>query len=384
VVGVEGATLPPEDRAHDHGNGTGSMEAAVGVEANTLPPEDGALYVTWGYSGPHLVFGVSGDGAGSLETEPEAMVGVQGPTLPTEDGADDSTEAGPAAVVGTEGPIIPPVDSVELFRRACVRARSFWRRQLRQLKPGRWCPGCRQAELLTRADRTAEEGGMSKKPEHQHCHECNGIARRDFDGDCSICGFGKVSSDDDSEGDEGAPQPPSGGGAGHDGGPCTATGQGDGKQAGPATRKNPEEKVPGAGSSGPAGNEPLEPAAVSKGAKDAVATPADTCRKRCRSEDPEGACEHRRSRHRPCPSCGLRLELVCGMCHEEDTASTREQEQKKAEAQCRRRIRECQWQCQEQLHAIRLQREKDERRRQISVARLQEGCSSLPPRTAPA
>jgi hypothetical protein len=30
-------------------------------------------------------------------------------------------------------------------------------------------------------------------------------ARSDFDGDCSICGFGKVSSDDDSEGDEGAP-----------------------------------------------------------------------------------------------------------------------------------------------------------------------------------
>jgi hypothetical protein len=38
------------------------------------------------------------------------------------------------------------------------------------------------------------------------------------------CGFGKVSSDDDSEGDEGAPHPPSDGGAGPDCAPCTATG----------------------------------------------------------------------------------------------------------------------------------------------------------------
>jgi len=39
---------------------------------------------------------------------------------------------------------------------------------------------------------------------------------------------------------------------------------------------------------------------------------------------------------------------------------------------------------QEQLHAIRLQRERDERQRQISVVRLQEGGPSLSPRTAPA
>jgi hypothetical protein len=31
VAGVEGATLSQEDSAHDHGNGTGSTEAAVGV-----------------------------------------------------------------------------------------------------------------------------------------------------------------------------------------------------------------------------------------------------------------------------------------------------------------------------------------------------------------
>jgi hypothetical protein len=49
------------------------------VEANTLPPEDGELYVTWEYSGPHLVLGVSGDGAGSLETEPEAVSACKAP-----------------------------------------------------------------------------------------------------------------------------------------------------------------------------------------------------------------------------------------------------------------------------------------------------------------
>jgi hypothetical protein len=89
-------------------------------------------------------------------------------------------------------------------------------------------------------------------------------------------------------------------------------------------------------------------------------SPKNTCRKRCRSEDLEGAREPRRPRNRPCPSCGLLLELVCGMCHEEDMASTRERERKKAEVRCQRKIRECQWQCQDRLNAIRLQREMDD------------------------
>jgi hypothetical protein len=219
-------------------------------------------------------------------------------------GSDDSTETESEAVVGVEGPTLPPVDSAELFRRLLVRGRREARRQLRQLEPSPNCPGCRQAEQCTREDRVAEAMGMLKKPEHQHCHDCNGIARRELNGDCSICGGAPVSSDGDSEGDEGAPPPPSDGGAGHNCAPCTATGQGDGKHA--EEGQEPPEPLVGSNASGPDDSS------------------ENTCRKRCRSEDLEGARETPRSRNRPCPSCGLRLELVCGMCHEEDMASTRE------------------------------------------------------------
>jgi hypothetical protein len=74
------------------GDGAGSTEtepeAVVGVEGTTLPPEDRADDSTETEWFRRLLFGASGDGAGSPETEPEAVVGVEGTTLPPEDGAD--------------------------------------------------------------------------------------------------------------------------------------------------------------------------------------------------------------------------------------------------------------------------------------------------------
>jgi hypothetical protein len=49
------------------------------------------------------------------------------------------------------------------------------------------CPKCNAAEESTRRDKECEARGMGGKPEHMHCHECDGIARKDHNGKCSVC-----------------------------------------------------------------------------------------------------------------------------------------------------------------------------------------------------
>ena len=52
------------------------------------------------------------------------------------------------------------------------------------------CPECARAIGLTLIDKLAQRiDGSSPKPEHVHCHECQAVARVEWNESCSACGY---------------------------------------------------------------------------------------------------------------------------------------------------------------------------------------------------